>query len=68
MFVAPECVVLGDRDREAEDGRLLDAELFLGGIIFFVPPEYSVQPKPLFWFRSDTETETQIVRYFRPIP
>jgi len=28
----------------------------------------SVRPKPLFWFRSDTETETQIGRYFRPIP
>ena len=27
----------------------------------------SVQPKPLFWFRSNTETETQIGRYFRPI-
>ena len=24
--------------------------------------ETSVQPKPLFWFRSDTETETQIGR------
>ena len=23
----------------------------------------SVQPKPLFWFRSNTKTETQIVRY-----
>ena len=22
---------------------------------------------PLFWFRSDTETETQIGRYFRPV-
>jgi hypothetical protein len=30
--------------------------------------EYSVRLKPLFWFRSDTETETQIGRYFRPIP
>ena len=28
----------------------------------------SVRPKPLFWFRSDTETETLIGRYFRPIP
>jgi hypothetical protein len=28
----------------------------------------SVRPKPLFWFRSGTETETQIGRYFRPIP
>ena len=28
----------------------------------------SVQPKPLFCFRSDTETETQIGWYFRPIP
>ena len=27
----------------------------------------SVQPKSLFWFRFDTETETQIGRYFRPI-
>ena len=26
----------------------------------------SVRPKPLFWFRSDTET--QIGRQFRPIP
>ena len=25
----------------------------------------SVRPKPLFWFRSNTETETQIGRYFR---
>ena len=24
----------------------------------------SVWPKPLFWFRSDTDTETQIGRYF----
>ena len=24
----------------------------------------SVQQKPLFWFRSNTETETQIGRYF----
>ena len=22
--------------------------------------EYSVQPKPLFWFRSDTKTKTQL--------
>ena len=29
---------------------------------------YSVRPKPLFWFRSDTKTETQIGRYFRLIP
>ena len=29
---------------------------------------YSVRPKPLFWFRSDTETEPQIGRYFWPIP
>ena len=28
----------------------------------------SVQPKPLFLFRSDTETETQIGRYFWLIP
>ena len=28
--------------------------------------EHSVRPKPLFWFRSNTET--QIGRYFRPIP
>ena len=27
----------------------------------------SVRPKPLFWFRSNTETETQIGWYFRPI-
>ena len=33
------------------------------------PEQYSsVRPKPLFWFRSDTETETYIGRYFRPIP
>ena len=25
------------------------------------------RPKPIFWFRSDTETETQIGRYSRPI-
>ena len=24
----------------------------------------SVQPKPLFWFKSNTKTETQIGRYF----
>ena len=30
-------------------------------------PSASVQPKPLFWFRSDTETETQIGKYFLPI-
>ena len=28
----------------------------------------SERPKPLFWFRSDTETETLIGRQFRPIP
>ena len=28
----------------------------------------SVQPKPLFWFRSDTETKTQIGRCFWLIP
>ena len=28
----------------------------------------SVQPKPLFWFRFDTDTKTQIGRYFGPIP
>ena len=27
----------------------------------------SVRPKPLFWFRSDMETETQIGLYFLPI-
>ena len=27
-----------------------------------------VRPKQLFWFWSDTKTETQIVRYFRTIP
>ena len=31
------------------------------------PMPGSVRPKPLFWFRSDTQTETHIVRYFRPI-
>ena len=30
--------------------------------------ECSVRPKPLFWFRFDTKTETQIGGYFRPIP
>ena len=29
---------------------------------------HSEGPKLLFWFRSDTETETHIDRYFRPIP
>ena len=28
----------------------------------------SVQPKPLFWFRFDTDTKTQIGRYFGRIP
>ena len=28
----------------------------------------SERPKPLFWFRYDTETETLNGRYFRPIP
>ena len=28
----------------------------------------SERPKPPFWFRPDTETETVIGRYFRPIP
>ena len=28
----------------------------------------SVQPKLLFWFRSNTKTETQIADTFRPIP
>ena len=28
---------------------------------------FSVQPKPLFWFRSNTETETRIGRYFRSL-
>ena len=28
----------------------------------------SVRPKPLFWFRPDTETKTQIGGYFWPIP
>ena len=32
------------------------------------PLDPSVQPKPLFWFRSDIENNTQIGRYFRPIP
>ena len=27
-----------------------------------------VRPKPLFWFRSDTKTKTQIGQYFWPIP
>ena len=27
----------------------------------------SVRPKPLFWFRSNTETKTQIDLYFQPI-
>ena len=31
-------------------------------------PSISVPLKPLFWFRSDTETKTQIDRYFRLIP
>ena len=26
--------------------------------------EYSVRPKPLFWFKSDTETGTKIGWYF----
>ena len=26
-----------------------------------------VRPKPLFWFRSNTEAETQIGRYFQPL-
>ena len=30
--------------------------------------DYSVRPKPVIWFRSDTETETQIGRYFCLIP
>ncbi len=28
----------------------------------------SERPKPLFWFRPNTKTETVIGRYFRPIP
>ena len=28
-------------------------------------PKISVRPKPIFWFRCDTDTETQIGRYFR---
>ena len=28
----------------------------------------SERPKPPFWFRPDTETETVIGRYFRPKP
>ena len=32
------------------------------------PLNNSERPKPLFWFRPDTETETVIGRYFRPIP
>ena len=28
----------------------------------------SERPKPPFWFRPDTETETVIGQYFRPIP
>ena len=34
----------------------------------YVCKNSSVRPKPLFWFMSDTGTETQIGRYFRPIP
>ena len=28
-------------------------------------PEGSVRQKPLIWYRSDTDTETQIGRYFQ---
>ena len=33
-----------------------------------VGSNHSVLPKPLFWFRSDIETETQIGQSFLPIP
>ena len=36
--------------------------ILIGGL---VP---SVWPKPLFWFRSNTETNTQIGQYFQSIP
>ena len=34
----------------------------------FFQLDASERPKPPFWFRPDTETETVIGRYFRPIP
>ena len=38
------------------------------GGMYIVCTKSNVQPKPLFWFWYDTETKTQIGRYFRPIP
>jgi hypothetical protein len=37
-------------------------------LILYKCHKSTVRPKPQFWFRSDTETETQIGIYFWPIP
>ena len=42
------------------------------GILTLVPlptksAKFSERPKQIFWFRSDTETETHFGRYFWPI-
>ena len=43
-------------------------ELNLGVCSYIASIQTRVRPKPLFWFRSNTETETQVGRYFQPIP
>ena len=44
---------------QAQGNKIIEWDFFLSRVVY-------IRPKPLFWFRSDTET--QIGRYFRPIP
>ena len=72
-----------DKEMPEEQGQKLDLKpKFLVAAIVYLSGTFSLnisdffhlcligseRPKPLFWFRSDTETETLIGRYFRPIP
>ena len=52
-----------------EDGAQWSLEAaHYGQLGYEVSNSSSERPKPPFWFRSDTKTETLIGRYFRPIP
>ena len=49
---------------EVDDSVTIKAKYQIGTNLII--SEFSVWPKPLFWFMSDTKTQTKIGRYFRP--
>ena len=52
----------GDKDEDKDKGK---GKSITENAVDGKDPSCSIRPKPLFWFRSNTNTETQIGWYFR---